>query len=450
VRGRARAFASAASPSWDALLVFTGVYLATAAGRVHSLFGPFGRLKPVILSAGLALLFYLLDQHRSRSLAALRQPMPLLALFIMVWATIGAPFALYPGMAVTQLLDELYKVGVLFLLCAAAVRNIHDVQRLALVYAAGAIAYSTVTALPAGWRAGGAGGYDANDSALFVVSALPLVLYFLVRAKSLLLRIGLAAGLLICVVAVVRSGSRGGFLAFAAVMTYTLVFSASIRPVIRLGVGAAILMAFAWVSVGQPEYWDRMSSLRDLDEDYNTLSLTGRKQTWQRGVGYMLANPLFGVGLENFPVAEARHPAIADRIAVGIGTKYTVAHSQWVEIGSELGLPGLAAFLALFLYPMIMIGRISGLVRRTRAPPGPSSEVAMLGEALIGSLIGLAVAGTFLSQAYGYPVWAMFGITAGLLKVVSFPAAGLRGRAAPVTGRERGGAAGRVGAQVIP
>jgi O-antigen ligase len=422
---------------WDLLLGCTGVYIATAAGRLHTLIGPLASIRPLVLVAGLGLILYALDRTPARSIAALKQPMPLIVLFILGWATLGAPFALYPGLAVTMLSDKLYKMGLLFLLCAAAVRNLHDVRRLMFVYAIAAVIYSAHQVMLGGYRGAGAGGYDANDAAMFIVSALPILVYFLLHERGAVVKLSLGAGLLICLIAVVKSGSRGGFLALVAVLAYTVLASRSIRMPMRLGIGVFVVTGFVFVSMNEPEYIDRIKTLGALDEDYNSHELFGRKLLWRRGAEYMFANPMLGVGLENFYVAEAQHPVVTSRIESGLGAKYSAPHSQWVQAGAELGFPGLLAFAALYIFPLVQFRRWSARARRRDGRDAKPHEVASMADALAGTLLALAVAGTFLSQAYGLAVWAAFGLSAGFLKAAAVQQTNLA--AAPAVTPERRG-----------
>jgi O-antigen ligase len=388
------------------------------AARLHTIVGPVAVLRPLLLTAAVGSVLYILDRTPVRGLSSLKHPMPILVLFLIAWATMGAPFALYPGLAVRKLFEELYPVGLMFLLCAAAVRNLHDVRRLMFVYALGAVVYSANLIAVAGYRGSGAGGYDANDAAMYIVSGMPLIVHFILRARGASTKLFLSAGLLICLLGMVRTGSRGAFLGLLAVVAYTVFASRSIRAPARLAIGIGVVAAFAMVSHGQPEYRERISSLRSIDEDYNSFELFGRKQLWSRGAEYIFANPLLGVGLENFYVAESRHPLVTSRIAVGIGAKYSTPHSQWVQAGVELGFPGLIVFIALYLVPVVRF-RQWGARARAAGAGQPFLELASMGDALTGTLLALAVAGTFLSQAYGYPVWAAFGISAGLLKIAA-------------------------------
>jgi O-antigen ligase len=409
--------------------------MATAAARLHTMVGPVAVLRPLLLMTAVGLVLYGLDRIPVRGLSTLKQPMPILALFLVAWATIGAPFALYPGLAVRKLFVELYPLGLLFLLCAAAVRNLHDVRRLMFVYALGAVVYSAHLIAVAGYRGSGAGGYDANDAAMYIVSGMPLIVHFILRARGASTKLLLSAGLLICMLGMVRTGSRGAFLGLLAVVAYTVFASRSVRVPARLAIGIAVVAAFAMVSHGQPEYREQINTLRSLDQDYNAFDEFGRRQLWSRGAEYTLSNPLLGVGLENFSVAESRHPVITSRIAVGIGAKYSAPHSQWVQAGAELGFPGLIVFIALYLVPIV---RFRQWGARAGADGAGQSllELSSMGDALTGTLLALAVTGTFLSQAYGNFVWAAFGISAGLLKIAALQQVAVR-RDAPVRRTDR-------------
>ena len=60
----------------------------------------------------------------------------------------------------------------------------------------------------------------------------------------------------------------------------------------------------------------------------------------------MVANPVLGLGPGNFPIAEGTLSAIAARQQFGIGVRWNAAHNSYVQIGAELGFPGLVLYLA--------------------------------------------------------------------------------------------------------
>jgi putative inorganic carbon (hco3(-)) transporter len=370
-------------------------------------------IRPGLVFAILALLAWLANKRGLRSLRHLKHPLGYLALFILVWAGLGVLPALYPGHAFRYFVDQFARVMVLFMLVAAVVRNLHDVRRLLLLYAIGAIAYGVLATVPGVSRGIGAGGYDPNDSAMLIVSALPLILYFLVRSRGVVAKGLLAVGFLTCSGAIVTSGSRGGFLALLALVLYIVFFYKALSPIIRLSIVA--MLAGGLLATATGDYWERMQSITDED-DYNRHSITGRQQLWTRGMGYMASNPVLGVGLHNFSVAEGLHPIIVASIESGYGVKYGVAHSMWVEIGAELGLLGLVAFVGMFVLSIRYLLRYARLGRRSRAPPG-LRDASKIAGALIGVLVALAVAGTFLSQQHPGLIWGPLGLVLAFLKV---------------------------------
>ncbi|MGE3526899.1 MAG: hypothetical protein AB7I33_13340, partial [Gemmatimonadales bacterium] len=231
---------------WDMLMVCTAVYILTAVARLHQLYRPVAALKPTLIFALLGLIVLFLDKNRIRSLRELKDPTSRLVLFIMVWATAGVPFGIYGSHSLFYLYDEAYKVLALFLLVAAAVRNVQDLRRLFYVYGAG-IVWLALTALArkhGGMRLGSAT-YDANDLGMVLVSALPIGIYALTRARGTLSKIGGIVALLVLVTALVETDSRGGFLAFAGVVIYTLFFLKGVKPQWRMVTAVAVIGVLA-------------------------------------------------------------------------------------------------------------------------------------------------------------------------------------------------------------
>lgn len=410
---------------WDPLLICTAGYILTSVARIQAIFPPLAAVRPALLFAAAGLLAYLFAGQRGpRALRAMRHPLAYLSLFVLFWATFSVPLALLPSRALAFLLDVLYKVGILFVLCAAAVRNLHDVRRLLLVYVIGAGVFAFFATAP-GFRSVGAGGYDSNDSAMFLTSALPLCLYFVIGSKGLA-RWAFGGVLLTCLLAIVQSGSRGGFLAFLAVLIYVVFFFRGFKPTWRLGTVAGAIGVV--LIAGTAEFWERMESLTEPDEDYNMHTVSGRRQVWTRGVGYVLANPLFGVGIDNFRVAEGRHPVIVERIRYGWGTQYKPAHSMWVDVAAELGIPGILAFAGLFVVAIRHLRREPMSLRGPPEADATTEDKIAMGQAIAGMLIALMVAGTFLSQSYGSMVWAALGLSLGFLKVRQQPLHGVAAR----------------------
>jgi len=400
---------------WDLLLISAAALILISVARLHG-FVPFLRvLRPALLATGVAVAALLAGQRGARKMHYLATPLGRLMAFFVGWAVVTAPFAIYPGHSVKYLFSDFLREAVVILVVSASIRNLTDLKRLLAVYAYGVMAYSV---LAAGTGAGhiGGGGYDANDSAMFVVSGMPLILHFLIRARGVKRKAFFAAGLAAAASAIVLSGSRGGFLALVAVMAYSLFFFKGVKKGARVAVTvvAAAMIAFS----ANDQFWARIGTIGDKN-DYNITSYTGRKQVWMRGMGYMMQHPLTGVGIDDYSVAEGLNPRTLAMLDQGKGIKFSAAHSIWVTAGAELGIPGLLLLIAIFVRCIKLLWTVDRLSRptgRSRAMP-ELQPLAELGRPLIGVLVGVFVAGTFLSRLYSSLLWLPIGLTLAVDKV---------------------------------
>jgi len=404
---------------WDVLLVCVAVYLATSVGRLHQLFPALTPLKPVLVSATLAIVMYIADHRGPRRLAWLRAPTTTYVLFFLLWMAFSVPGALYPGRAFTLLTDDFVKTVVLYVLMVGCVRTFRDVERLAFVYFAAVVIFALVVIMRfrvAGndWRLANLYFYDANDFATLVVTAMPLGFYLIVSPGKLHRRVIGALGLLPLMVAFVWSGSRGGFLALLAMSAFLLLRYSAVA--VKWRTLSAAIVAAALLITASDKYWTQMSTILNGKEDYNRTDEGGRVEIWRRGITYMLTYPVLGVGADNFSVAEGTISPLAFRQQYGIGLKWTAPHNSYVQAGAELGVPGLLLLLAVIgttFHALRRAGRMqAGSGVKERGPP-------QLAQALASSLVGFVVGAFFLSLAYSEMLYALAALAVGLIKVIS-------------------------------
>jgi O-antigen ligase len=175
-------------------------------------------------------------------------------------------------------------------------------------------------------------------------------------------------------------------------------------------VGAVAVLGMLIIATASQSWWERMDSILHPQTDYNVAGTYGRLQVWKRGIGYMIQRPLTGVGYANFPVAEGTLFALAvERGAHGKGSKWGVAHNSYIEVGAELGLPGLVCYLGLLL------AAFAGL-RSVRAFPGGPRDPPNLARALTASLLGFVVGAFFLSLEYSDLAFALCAFATALAK----------------------------------
>jgi O-antigen ligase len=407
-----------AQEKWDPLLVCVAAYILTAVARVHQLFAALEPIHAALIAGLLAIGFYLFDTHEERQPRSVLVPTTRLMAALAFWMILSVPNALRVGDSFDLVFNNFLKTALMSVVVAASVRGMRDVERLAFVYFVGAVLYSAVIIsrfdLGSGdaWRLGHLYYYDANDFATYVVTALPLGIYFVHAGRSGAVRLFAAAGLAILTLGFVWSGSRGGFIALFAVVGFVLLRFSAIP--LRWRLSATALVAAILLATASDQYWQQMGTITS-DSDYNHTSETGRMRIWERGIGYMMANPLLGVGPDNFQTAEGTLSPLAERQQYGFGVRWNAAHNSFIQMGAETGLPGLALFVAIIWSAFAALRRAGRAeVARTGDARAPA-----LTPALTASLIGFTVGAFFLSLAYSEMLYTLVAFAVGMRKVTS-------------------------------
>jgi O-antigen ligase len=407
---------------WDLLLVTVAVYVATAVGRIHQLFTVLLPLKPALVSALLAIVLLLLQQSAQRRVGLLRSATTSCLLGLLLWSALSVPGALNQGLAFQTWTDLVRSVG-MGLVIAASIRDVRDVERLTLVYFGVTVVYTAVvlSRFQLGgdsWRLAGLYYYDANDFATLITTAMPLGLYFVIARHRPLLRVLAAVGLAILAVGLIKSGSRGGFLALLAVTAFVLLRFTTV-PARTRAVALVIILVVAGTTASD-KYWAQMQTIVHPDQDYNSTSDAGRLKIWMRGLGYMSEYPVLGVGIGNFPTAEGTISLLAKRQERGIGVRWGAAHNSFVQVGAELGVPGLLLFVGVIATAFQSLRRVAA--QRSPAQRAPD-DVARLAQSLMAALVGFVVGAFFLSLGYADMVCILVGLAAALAKTARSDAA---------------------------
>ncbi|MBX6330721.1 MAG: O-antigen ligase family protein [Gemmatimonadaceae bacterium] len=417
-RGRAAVPAGATEPKPDRLLRAVGLMLFAYVWRLQDAFPILSKFYLPILFAGLALVYFATSRHPWRRLSQIRLPVVTLSLVLFALMVLGIPGSLWRGASFSFTFKGFLPNLVFMGLVAASVRTTRDVEWYAKVNLYGAIFYATIVNLffHVGYdgRLGDLVYYDANDFALIMVCTIPFGVYALKKGNRARSRVFGIIGLWLFALAVVKSGSRGGFLGFVAVILYVLLRYRAIPSRVRLfaGVGGVALLLL----LASDKYWTMMSTMLHPKDDYNWSGEQGRREIWKRGVGYAMSHPILGIGVRSYPIAEGTLSEVGrQRLAEGKGFKWSVAHNSFLETAAELGIPAAIVFIAMFAVTIRALTRI-----RLDGPYGPwvtAREVA-LAQLLIGSFVGYVVAGFFVSAEYFSYLYFLFGLAAGLLKLV--------------------------------
>lgn len=209
----------------------------------------------------------------------------------------------------------------------------------------------------------------------------------------------LALGLMLW--AVIATKSRGGMLATMAVFgcVYAINFKAKVFPLALAAVLGAVLYTVA--GIGSREYSIGAGSA--IDDSSMT-----RLDAWRAAFLMAVERPIFGVGLGNFTDLYWRYAQFWH------GRSY-VTHSIWFQALSETGFVGLGLFIAMFVAAIKSAYRSMRVLQLVGAP----SRVLAISVAIFAAWIGVAVAGSFLSQIFGWQIFTLVALTAALSQHVA-------------------------------
>lgn len=403
------------SETSDLLLLLLFGYVLVTVWRVQDLYPVLGTIRAPLLVAAASLVLYLLDTNPRRALAHIRTPLLYLALGMGLVVFASGVFGVWTGHTIHFLIDDFAKTLGMMVLLAASMRSAADVRKLAALQVLGGLLYCVTIlsrfSVGQGGRLGNLVFYDANDLAMMLVVTLPLVLLLARFASTRVVAVLATLSLPIYLITIVKTGSRGGFLALLAVVGYLLFgFKAFSR---RARITAVVLGALGFAVVASGQYWAMMGTMLNPTADYNFAgnARSGRMELWKRGMGYLWQYPVFGVGAANFQYAEGNLSDVASLRRYGIYYKTMVPHNSYVQIAAETGVVGIGLFVTLLIVAFKTASRLG-----RSAPPGRPTFEAAFGQSMVASLIGYCVAAFFLTQGFAAILYVMFAALMALSK----------------------------------
>lgn len=384
-------------------------------------------LRPGLVLVALAMFFAIAGPQRLAGGAIFKTWPARVTIAFLILACVSAPFGISLGGSASFILSD-YSKSILFaILLMLAIRSARDLYTLAWAYVIGTgvliwmsvFLFHLSTKGSKAARLGRLYAWDGNDVGVLILVGFALTLLTFQTSR----RWGrwLSAVMLVGIgVTVARTGSRGAFLGFVAMVLALLFMMKSISVAKRIGIVA--FASLAVVLFAPKGYWDQMATLTAPREDYNWSEPDGRKQVALRGLQYMLSHPLFGLGINNFPKAECLDPESEKVRQHVLGTRLwcTAPHNSYVEAGAELGIPGLILWLAL------VFGSIPAMFRLRRRLPAawargtPEERLLHLAPLYLGvAMVGFAVSATFVGFAWLDTVYYLAAMMAGVYAVTA-------------------------------
>lgn len=225
---------------------------------------------------------------------------------------------------------------------------------------------------------GGVAG-DANYFAVSAVLWIPMTLFWLVSDRPKKEKMFCLGCLVIILIGLTVSASRGGFLGLVA---SSLFFVARSRRRARNLVLLCSLVVPIMLLSSQSPLRRFMHSSHSDDE-----SVDSRKEMWQAGVRIFQRHPIFGVGFTDASEAMNEYG-------------FKVSHNTYVDMAADLGLCGGIPFLGMLLSSLFTLEKVAGRAK-DKGPP----LIYQTARGFQGGIVGYMVSAFFLSTWWQQVFW---------------------------------------------
>jgi probable O-glycosylation ligase (exosortase A-associated) len=374
--------------------------------RIHEVILPLKPLRiPLMLSlgalAGLGLMILI-----GRLKPFLTPELKLLLIFAAV-VTLQIPFAVNPGLSLTYWIDSYSKIVLMAFAIAwmvASPDEMRQILRVKTLVGAGIAGVAIFNALNGiGMvegtrvtinRAEGSALGDPNDLAMVLLFPIGFAVSLAI-ARSSTIADRLLGGLTLPVLVwgLLATQSRGGLLGIMAVMGVFAWNRVRNKALLIAGGAVAGVGLFIAAGIGDRSVVQEGGGVGEIDA-----SAQGRLHAWEAAFNMSLSNPLTGVGVDNFVENFYYYTPHWGGMAKAV-------HSTWFQVLGEAGFLGFFLFLGL-----VGLTAMSGVStwRRLGGVHDPEAVKLRDGmEAVLAALAGFCIAGTFLTQAFTWPVYIL-------------------------------------------
>ncbi|MGH9720898.1 MAG: O-antigen ligase family protein [Bryobacteraceae bacterium] len=347
-----------------------------------------------------------------------------------VWMFVTIPFSVWRGGSFTLATQSWTKAFLVFAMITALTYSIDQCRR--AIYMIGwAVTVLAIICMIYGNMSTGRlflpqGKFEnPNDLAQIFLIGLPFLYLMIVNRQTVLHSIAPVCASLLVFYVMSKTGSRGAFLAFLAIVL-VLFLRASVTG--KMLVAVASLAVFLVATLTLPDMLRKryFSIFEELSEEdgpapllpsttfmYNSAqaSKVARQKILYQSVIMTLKHPIFGVGVGMFPVAQAEE---SNRIKER--PHWLVTHNAYTQVSSEIGIPGFLIYMAVIWY---CFREISTVYRRCSTRDGPRWTLAVnMAVCLRISIIGYCVTALFSSVAFQMLLPVLAGVTLALSRAV--------------------------------
>lgn len=383
----------------DGFIAFLLWIFTTLVSPANYLYGFMQGFRYVFVFAGLAVLLLMLGRVTGRGKFQWNASTILLLLFI-VHGLLSTAFAMRPNPLLDIRLEDFLKGMTLALLAPFFLSSRWRIHLSLVVLALGLGLHAVVDGLKV-IATGGAHNVigvpnssltDNNLYALGMAMLLPILMYLYRYSAIKYAKWAAAAGVLLTIMTIIGTNSRGGFLALVVVgFWYWLISHRKITSLVIV-----MILAFGITQVAPERWFDRIESIQTANDDESFMS---RIAAWRVSLSIASDHPVLGGGfnaVQNYWIWDEYkdRPSI---FTVDM-TKYTpkAAHSIYFQVLGDFGYAGLMLFLALLSTAFFARARVKLIYRKT----GRGLWALDLSNAGCLSLVAFMAAGGGVSLAY--------------------------------------------------
>ncbi len=258
-----------------------------------------------------------------------------------------------------------------------------------------------------------------TEIGLALVMILPLLLFLRRTESNMYIRQSLLGMLVLCIVAIIFTYSRGALLGLGVMLA--LLFLKSRAKVVFLC--SLVLVVPIFLSFTPEKWFNRMDTIQNYEEENSAM---GRLWTWELAWRMALDRPILGFGFRPF------RAEMYERYTPHLPTRSADAHSIYFQVLAEHGFTGLFLYVWLLCWTLWQLQKIS--MGKKGNPE--TARIGQYADMTFSGLVGFAVAGAFLSMSY-FDLYFHYLAIAMILQDMNRRAKHSEGRLALSSGRNQ-------------
>jgi len=329
------------------------------------------------------------------------------------WLAVCAPFSVWKSDTITLLTNYYVRAFILYFIICACALTIGRLKNLMYVLGAGNF-FVVLSCFLFGYSEGGRFSVpgsafsflsNANELALQLLLGIVILMFAFFRSGTAL-RVVSACNIAASALYMLKTGSRGAFLAALGVSVAVFLLSRNkIKVIVMMLPLIIVFLLFLPTAT-----WHRLTNVSvggnvnvTSAEDESTVgSQIQRQRLFWDSVWLTLKNPIVGVGPGQFIVQSAR-----DRESKGEWADWRATHNSFTQVSSESGLPGFFFYVTC----IVLCGRMNYRMYRQTVNRTGLENFAGVSFCMLLSIIAYALGTIFDHLAYTSFLPIILGIT---------------------------------------